>query len=56
MIENLLDVSRISSQRVQPDLDAFDLCKLIHDVVGRFRASRPASWGVDTDGPSRPGR
>lgn len=39
MIENLLDVARIHNDRVQPDLEALDLCELAHDVVARFQES-----------------
>jgi signal transduction histidine kinase len=36
MIDNLLDVSRISSGRTQLDLEALDLCELVRELAGRF--------------------
>jgi signal transduction histidine kinase len=37
LIDNLLDVSRIANRRLQLDLEALDLCELVHQVAGRFQ-------------------
>jgi signal transduction histidine kinase len=37
LIDNLLDVSRIVNGRLHLDLEAFDLCELARDMVGRVQ-------------------
>lgn len=38
LVENLLDVSRITGGRIALDLDRFDLAELVRDVSERFRS------------------
>lgn len=39
LVDNMLDVAQISEGRMQLSYEYFDLCKLIQDVVDRFRES-----------------
>lgn len=55
LIDNLLDVSRIANKRLQLDLDAFDLCELAQEVVGRFQEQARAAGvtlGLDAGPPT----
>jgi len=38
LIDGLLDVSRISAGRLILELEEFDLCALVQEIVGRFRS------------------
>ena len=48
LIDNLLDVARISNGRVQIDAEALDLCELVDEVVSRLR-EKARSAGVEIE-------
>lgn len=51
LVENLLDVSRIANQRVQLDVEAFDLAEMVREVVGRLADAGRSAAALTVEAP-----